>query len=180
MPITKTVMKQTPFKFGMVNAQSCRNKTVSIKEYVIEKDLDLFVIIESWLFTHDKEKIAKLQPEGYGFEHLPRDDRQGGGIALLYKSNVSVIITQKEILGSCEYIDSFVKYNSKSMRLISIYRPENDKKKKKILISLFFEEFSDIVEQYILSKEDLLIVGDFNFHISMYMMTLMLSNSWNY
>ncbi len=50
---------------GFLNAQSCRNKINTVKDYISSNDLDFLVIIESWFFPKDTVKKGKLKPDGY-------------------------------------------------------------------------------------------------------------------
>ena len=49
------------------------------------------MITETWLHP-DGDDVPKeeLSQDGYGFDDVPRPDRPGGGIALLYKNNLKV------------------------------------------------------------------------------------------
>ena len=80
--------------FGLLNCQSVRNKYLSIKDYVVDKDFDIFAITETWLNTGDYDNlvIGSLIPNGYRFLHSARDGR-GGGVGLLFKSSLPAFDT---------------------------------------------------------------------------------------
>ncbi len=120
-----------------MNVQSCRKKTATIQDYMNEKDLDLLVITESWHFSYDSFIMDKLQLDNYKLDHLPRDSRQGGGIMILYKPDISITDVQKGILTSCECMITLCSHAGKSMRLVCIYHLQHDKNKKKIPIYVF-------------------------------------------
>ncbi len=65
---------------------------------------------------------------------------------------------------SFEYIDVIVKFSNTSTRMVIIYRPPPSKKNQ-LNNALFFEEFSKLMEQLIISPGNLLTVGDFNYHV---------------
>ena len=99
--------------FGLLNCRSVRNKYLSIKDYVVDKDFDIFAITETWLNTGDYDNfiIGSLIPNGYRFLHSARDGR-GGGVGLLFKSSLPVKQTSKVCLDtfvSFEAIESEVK-----------------------------------------------------------------------
>ena len=114
---------QKSFNFGLMNAQSCRQKCAEIVHYITDNDLDILVITESWLFSYDNHIIGKLRPDGYEFLHLSREDRQGGGVAVIHKKKVTVQLKRKAILRSMEFVDIVCTSNNKSMRLLAVYRP---------------------------------------------------------
>ena len=71
---------------ALINSRSVRNKADLIRDYIIDRDLDIVCITETWLSTSDTGVINALTPEGYNFRHLPCTDR-GGGVGVLYKSS---------------------------------------------------------------------------------------------
>ena len=44
------------------NARSVRKKTIAISENIIENDVDLFVVTETWLTEEDPVVIGELLP----------------------------------------------------------------------------------------------------------------------
>ena len=61
---------------------------LSLSDYIITQDYDVVALTETWLGTSvDKKCIGELVPSGYTMRHVPRSgSRNGGGVALLYKS----------------------------------------------------------------------------------------------
>ena len=80
------------------NAQSVCNKVDVVTDYVIEQDIDIVAITETWLTNEDKHAFtsAELKPSGYVLQQVPREGRTGGGIALLHKEEIR-----------CEMLPSF-------------------------------------------------------------------------
>ena len=93
---------------------------------------------------------------------------RGGGFAIVLRRSFS--IKKNNSIGksqSFEYIDLTLKFTTKSARIIVVYRPLLSK--ENILNeATFFNEFSSLLETLVPScgSEDVLIVGDFNFHIN--------------
>ena len=56
-----------------------------------------------------------------------------------------------------------------SLRLLIVYRPPYSTEHK-VTVSVFLREFSDYLESFVLSKEYILIAGDFNIHVDDTMM----------
>ena len=55
--------------------------------------------------------------------------------------------------------------SSYDLRLVIVYRPQSDSDNHRILMTTFFNDFSDYLETVILCKEQLVIVGNFNIHV---------------
>ena len=69
----------------LLNARSVRNKGTRISDYVIDHNVDLIMITETWLNDLDPVVIGELLIPGYSFLSVPRiSDTYGGGIGALY------------------------------------------------------------------------------------------------
>ena len=155
----------TLFTLALWNAQSVRNKTSNILDYTTEHDLDIFLITETWLFIDDYKSIGDMKPIGYDFYNVPRDDRQGGGIACIYKNGLNVTKLDAPCMTTMEIMELLLNVYSVKIRVITIYRPPPSEKKK-YSMSSFYKEFYELMAHYALTTEDLIICGDFNFHVN--------------
>ena len=81
----KSAMTINMMDIGYFNARSVRNKSDEICDFVVENDLDVCAISETWLSGNDSDKIVcgDITPTGYSLKHMPRKGRRGGGVALL-------------------------------------------------------------------------------------------------
>ena len=61
-----------------------RNKAEFIRDYTVDHDLEIVCVPETWLLTSDTAVINALTPVGYNLRHLPRSERRGGGVGVLY------------------------------------------------------------------------------------------------
>ena len=104
--------------------------------------------------------IGELCPNGYRLLHSPRSAGRGGGVGLLYKQGIgSKIRIFEHSFTSFECIDvTFVA--RKSLRAIVVYRPPGGAS-----VGVFLEEFSSLLQETVICPEELLIYGDFNFHM---------------
>ena len=77
--------------FGLLNRRSVCNKNITIEDFVVDNDFDIFAITETCLNPgdHDKVIIGSLTPKGYRFVHNARENR-GGGVGLLFKNTSNV------------------------------------------------------------------------------------------
>ena len=78
-------------QFCIWNAQSLRNKTSVLHDYLCHNDIDMCAITESWFKTKDTVARAECTPPGYTIKHHSRSGRAGGGIALIYKSTLPLV-----------------------------------------------------------------------------------------
>ena len=97
---------------------------------------------------------------------VPRGSR-GGGVDLLYKKLLkfrrNALVKHK--FKSFEFTDLIMKHSSTSLRIVVVYRPPPSSTNLNS-IALFFDEFPRLLEELITAPGDLLLVGDFNFHVN--------------
>ena len=53
-------------------------------DYVVDNNINICTVTETWLKHEDEVIRAELNATGYTFKDVPRVDRQGGGIGLLH------------------------------------------------------------------------------------------------
>ena len=149
--------------FCLLNSRSIRNKSSVLKDFVVDKDIDLLALTETWLRPGniDCVEIGDLCPTGYDFIHIPRESR-GGCVGLLFKESMDIKCKNSEwntSFQSFEFLDVRFK-SSKMIRMIIIYRPPSS-----VPLSTFYHEFSLLLEELATASGELLIVGDFNLHV---------------
>ena len=75
-------------RFCVWNAQSVRNKTGILQDYLCQEKIDLCVVTESWI-THDQAAVrVECTPPGYSFTGHCRSGRKGGDIAVIHRSPI--------------------------------------------------------------------------------------------
>ena len=83
-------------KVALWNAQSLRNKIEITKQYILENDLDMMLVTESRIKeSGNDEVIGKLRPPGYKLEHVPRSNKDGGGVGLIFKEYLNKILPKQ-------------------------------------------------------------------------------------
>ena len=158
-------------KFLLLNARSCKNKTLEINEIIKETNSDIIFITETWLKeTGDEPIIEELVPAGYKVKKRCRKIRKGGGVALIYREHFQLISVSKntDIFTSFESCSAKFKFDSGALFCTCVYRPPNNNNKNKenkneTLSSTFFDEFSDFLDSHN-NEQNLYVLGDFNFH----------------
>ena len=150
----------------IINSHSINNKSTIIKDYVIETDVDVMALTETWLKPDSEPDFAirDVTPTQYAFLHNPRINRSCGGVGLLYKSSLKVERQhQIETLKSFEYLKVILS-NVTVAQTIIVYRPPQSKNNC-VSNSLFFEEFPVLLEHLATASGKLIMLGDFNFHV---------------
>ena len=149
----------------LLNAQSIRYKTADFVDYVCDHKYDLVAINETWLQKRDDGIRVELCPTGYELVEHPRLGRGGGGIGLLYRDCLRVNTVRSAEKKSIDYAELLVQLSTScKLRIIIVYRTPSSENHR-VPISNFLNEFSELMETVILSKELLLVLGDFNVHV---------------
>ena len=135
----------------------------------MDNDYDLIGLTQTWLSTEQSlssHKIMDFCPLGYKMDHIPRSSGQkGGGVGILYKETLDLKNNQTvSTFASFECIERLLKVNSTCIRVVVIYRPPVSSVNA-VTASMFLSEFSTYLQSLVLLPEEVLITGDFNFHI---------------
>ena len=87
--------------FCIINARSVKNKPTTIYQLIIDNDIDILVITETWLHPGDADGhvINALTPPGYTLQHVARPSGYGG-VAIVYKSSLTVSIKEDAPTGT--------------------------------------------------------------------------------
>ena len=82
-------------KLGLLNCQSACNKASLIKDHIIDHDIDILALTETWFKSENDQNSANLSPKGYNLVHALRKGRRGGGVALLCKSGLTASVSKQ-------------------------------------------------------------------------------------
>ena len=136
---------------------SCVNTSMS-------NNWDACVLTETWLKDTDKHvtlvNCSSLNTNSYRISTSNRPNRQGGGLALVYKSSLSVKTLEQGVKKSFKYAVWSLKTNSTSLAIIAIYTLPYVRKNP-VNVSMFTDEISGWVVNH-LTKHNIIIGGDFN------------------
>jgi hypothetical protein len=137
----------------MFNARSIRNKFREAAATIINDNIDIAAITETWLKTEERDFIGEYAIPGYNIFNRDRRNKLGGGVMFYVKNNINAtqyttnINNNSEVL--CIDIGNRTKY-----RLILTYRPPNN---SVINDQLLYEYISQLI-----SNKIAVILGDFN------------------
>ena len=152
-------------KIACVNTRSVKNKQPVFVDHITSEDIDLCVITETWLRKDDDTVLANITPAGYDIRSSPRDDKIGGGLAVLFRDSIQVrkIVTANH--PSFEATEWHLKYGNSVIVTIGIYRPPYSTNHP-VTVNTFLNEFAEYLESVALVEGHLLITGDFNIHVN--------------
>ena len=129
-----------------------------LSQYISDSHFDLIAITETWLSDDDLSISSQLTPNKFTLIQHNRS-KIGGGVALLYNSNLTVINTSIHSLTSCQVISCRIKCSTQfHFTLILIYRPPHSN------IQTFITELRQITS--LISSPNTLLLGDFNIHVN--------------
>ena len=109
-------------KLVHINARSITNKSSPIQHYLHDQEVDICAITETWVKTDDKTASKEILPPGYNIITTPRPDgRCRGGLAVVYKSLVSVTETECDIVQGTVLEALKIKVEQQNGRSLNLY-----------------------------------------------------------
>ena len=128
--------------------------------------MDLVAITETRLGDNDAVTMGNLCPPGFKYFSQPLSNGKGGGVAVIYKSNLKIKKLSQTSFSSFEHLQILIQLpDTLGLSLTVVYRPPPSKKNG-FTVQQFLEEISNFLDEWILDKNRLLLVGDFNFHVN--------------
>ena len=112
-------------KLCLLNAHSVCNKGDLLCDFIAENDYDVVCLTEARLkdSNHSNVVTSQLLPTGYNLRHAPRKKGRGGGLAVVYKSQLTVQMLQPRPTASMECMEIDLTCASQKLSLCLIYRP---------------------------------------------------------
>ena len=155
----------TAARLGLLNVRSLRNKADVITDYACENDINILCLTETWLTDNDASLVSAIVPQGYKFQHLPLNDRRGGGVGVLFKASFHLALSKQWPAESFECLEVMLRGSSvaAALRIFVVYRPPSSGRKSKSF-RVFLVEFDELLERVSIIKTGLIILGDFNVH----------------
>ena len=161
--------------FSYWNADSVKNKTASIYDYLCQNNIDILTLVETWLFSEDKENsvyLNEMLPKGYCVTLCSRPNgRVGGGICVIYKDSLHLKVKNSSNRSSTysqfEFLDCSIRLTSdqrSSVRLVAVYRPPPTEVNL-LSVKMFWKDWSRFLHSLNDCHQELIIVGDLNFHL---------------
>ena len=126
-----------------------------------DADIDAGAVTESWFASQHNHTTAVIRERGYCISHFNRDDRRGGGVALIFKNIFKLNHSKTYSFDTFECIlVSLTSASSHHLNFIIVYRY------CEITPSTFFSEFYNFIDSIFMDFKNLVILGDFNLHMN--------------
>ena len=114
-------------KVMFLNAQSVRNKALGICDYIMQANVDLVFLCETWLRpVGDEADCAALTPPGFFFKSLPWQSGTCGGLAVLHRTSLTrniAVSTRDLVFTAFEICEVRLSYDGHTVVFLSVYRP---------------------------------------------------------
>ena len=145
---------------ALINCRSVINKTQEIQRELIRNNLDLCILTETWIKEGDTITPTRLCPKGYKSLSISRQDKIGGGVAIVYKSELNISSSRDEPYKTRESSSFIISTGNKQLNLTAIYIPPSTN------VLEFCNELASLLENNINSSSELLLLGDFKIAVN--------------
>ena len=145
---------------ALINCRSVVNKTQEIQLELVINNLDLCILTETWIKECDTITPTRLCPNGYKSLSISRQDRVGGGIAIVYKHELNISLASNQPFKTMELSCFSISTGNKLINLITIYRPPDSN------VLEFCNELTKLLETNINLSGELILLGDFNIAVN--------------
>src|SRR5664279_433359 len=146
---------------GWLNVQSLRTKTDMISTSIIDRELDVVVLTETFHNASDDICLRLTTPPGYAVVDVARPNRRGGGVAVIFRKNWKSSILPLPACTKLEAIAVRLTVGADCFVILAVYRPGSEE-----VSSLFFEELATILETLVMFACPVIIGGDFNVKVN--------------
>ena len=141
--------------WSVANSEKLNN----LLQIMDDKQVGIACITETWFDRKNGPFTKSIKDAGFDIQHAFRDDKRGGGTAVIYRLDLSV---KKGEASSSDFLSFEFSYVTLTLNLgrklmiVSLYRNQE------ISFKLFHEELALFMDKIIDKGYCVLIVGDFN------------------
>lgn len=149
-------------KIGFLNIRSLNSKHVTIYDHILDHNLDIMGLCETWLSNNDEKPLLDASPPDFISSQTARTKKSGGGVAIIHKSKYPLSKKSNVIFPSFELLlmsSSLPNQTALPFYIAIIYRPPG-------AYTLFLDEFSQFLSDLVTKADHLVIIGDFNIHFN--------------
>jgi exonuclease III len=132
------------------NARSIRNKAIETFEFFEKNNIQIALLSETWLSISDKISFP-----GYKTVRKDRDNRRGGGVAIIIRDDVDFSITSIPQLKVIEAIQISVKIDDQILLVTAVYFPGSAR-------AQVVSDFKDDIRSLTNVRSNYIICGDLN------------------
>ena len=115
---------------------------------------------ETWIRPDNATaNLSKITPPGYSLYQQPQEVHRGGGLGFFKKDGLDPSVVPTKTCTTFKNLLIKISLNKESFYFLNIYRPPSSS------TPTFFEQFQSLLEDIHHTTENLVIIGDFNFHL---------------
>ena len=152
----------------VLNTQSLKENEDLLAKYLRSEAIHIVIVTETRFTNQDRDVIwtesNEFVKDGYLINAVNQDRRSRGGITLIYKSSITVSKIKQITYQSFEVAHWMVSIENTTLNLLDIYHPPYSTSQK-ITNSMFLDELTDHLTEWMSSFRNFLIGGNFNIHI---------------
>ena len=147
------------------NARSLCKKTRDLISDCSLNKIDVCFIAESWVNSEDDvTALAVVKDFGYKINVAERKNRSGGGVSLIYRSNMEVSCEEKGEYESFKYALWRMWLGNQQLIVLEVYRPLYSTAHP-VTVFKFLDEFPECYSIWQVHYKEILLTGDFNIDI---------------
>ena len=122
---TKSALSTKLVKIATGNVQSLKNKEQPLLHQLIEKDIDVMVVTETWLTKDDTVWLdaCHFNKDTYRIQSAHHQNGQGGGLALIHRSTSNVKLVARGQTRSFKYATWLPVMKKKNITVTGILPP---------------------------------------------------------
>ena len=138
-------------------------------EYLIDKQVDLAILTETWLCEEDETLVnaSECNKSGYRLDTVNRKNRRGGGIGLIYRETFKVCKCKSKKTQTFEYTIWSIKANDTMSTVLAVYHPPPPySEKAPITNAMFLDEVTDFLATFLVEYNNTIITGYINIHVN--------------
>ena len=133
----------------------------------MENRIEACIVTETWLSEGDDIWISTsdFTKHNYNITVSNRQNRRGGDLALIYKTNQNLQVLKKGAARSYEYAIWKLTVQNTSITIIAVYHPPYSEKYP-ITNAMFIDDITDFLTEALSQHQNIILAGDFNIHIN--------------
>ncbi|XP_061476577.1 uncharacterized protein LOC133381454 [Rhineura floridana] len=140
----------------LLNARSVHNQISLIHDLIVDEAADLACITQTWVGEQGGVSLSQLCPPGYLVQHQGRSEGQGGGVAVVYRSSISLSKHHVHATTGLECLHLVLDQGDR-LGILLVYRPPRCPTDS-------LTELTEVVSAVLLRSPGLLVLGDVNIH----------------
>ena len=162
---TKSASSTKLVKIATGNVQSLKNKEQPLLHQLIEQDIDILVVTETWLTKDDTVWLdaCNFSKDTYRIQSANHQNGKGGGLAHIHRSTSNAKLVARGQTRSFEYTTWLLVMKKKNITVTGIYHPPP---KNTITNRMFIGDITDHLISLLPTATNNIILGDFNMHIN--------------